>query len=672
MVTPVNEQPSQKRVANACQYCKRRKIKCSGTAPCTNCTRRQISCVFEEVDKKVLVSERYLLELERQHNDSPGQEVSGAARTPSVPSLITPNVQISIPGDMNNEQERAEVRDPELQGSDEQSDYLPSDSITNPLVSHTSTHVRDSVGRYRFLGPSSTWTFSQRVFNLLKDAFPEAQSTPVPLNLDGTAYQLDWTSADRSSPVDTTDLPSMDYTLYLMNAVKFHTCQMFRPFDEEDFTRNLYEFHERGLDKVQSSKLWFIEFLLVIALGKAVVIVVKDPTTAPGSIWFQRAMSIMPDFVGLQREPNLAIQVLCLVALYLISVDWKEAAYGYIGQAVRLCLVEGFHRGTPRQIMGDRVASHHRDIWWTVYILDRRLSSMIGVPSSVQDVDITCPLPGLDDHSQRGTVLNINVKISRLMTQIINSVYSVERLGRPFVKTVQSVLRDMAAIAHEMDVVCSSAAYGSIGAVSTVAGHIQLSYHQCILLATRPLLLHLMIARLEGSNRFALVKYCTNDILDSFLPFDLESAFSAAFIVTMASALVPTMIVDAATYRATSDRIIDYLIRKGNVPAQLRKKELLCLDQMIQPLLDHRDQHLPPPIHASQPPAHAFSPDFGTLGGWRAGPGESGFSPSQMLNIADQLDTHTQGSATINGDWTTTSPWVWWTEQQNDQMNQFI
>lgn len=61
------------------------------------------------------------------------------------------------------------------------------------------------------------------------------------------------------------------------------------------------------------------------------------------------------------------------------------------------------------------------------------------------------------------------------------AVYSVERLSRPFVKIIQTVLRDMAAMAHEMDAVFTSAAYGGIGAVSTVASHINLSYHHvCI------------------------------------------------------------------------------------------------------------------------------------------------------------------------------------------------
>lgn len=181
-----------------------------------------------------------------------------------------------------------------------------------------------------FLGPSSTWTFSQRAFITLQEALPENRLVEIPVNVDGSAYQLEYTCLGSSAPLDTSDLPSIDYTLYLMNAVKFNTCQMFRPFDEAEFTHNLYEFHQQGLAKLQSSRLWFVQFLLIVALGKAMVVVVRDPQTAPGSLWFQRAMSILPDFIGLLREPTLAIQVLCLVSLYLVSVDMKEAAYGYV------------------------------------------------------------------------------------------------------------------------------------------------------------------------------------------------------------------------------------------------------------------------------------------------------------------------------------------------------
>lgn len=101
-----------------------------------------------------------------------------------------------------------------------------------------------------------------------------------------------------------------------------------------------------------------------------------------------------------------------------------------IGQAVRICMIEGLHRETPRQVRGDKLANHHCDIWWTVYILDRRLASMIGAPSMIQDGDITCPLPSADDRSQRGAVLNINVKISRLMAKILSCESCVKFMNR--------------------------------------------------------------------------------------------------------------------------------------------------------------------------------------------------------------------------------------------------
>ncbi len=135
----------------------------------------------------------------------------------------------------------------------------------------------------------------------------------------------------------------------------------------------------------------------------------------------------------------------------------------------------------------------------------------------------------------------------------------------------------------------------------------------------------------------------------------------------VASAVVPSMTADVATYRAISDRVVDYLIRKGSIPAQQRKKELLCLDQMIEPVINAREPGRARPPHNSDHTIQAITPNFAVLGGWSAGPGESGLNPSQMLNIADQLETQVFSSSTIDieTDWARTSPsWPWWFEQQ--------
>lgn len=41
-----------------CISCRERKVKCSGSMPCTTCARRHVECVFGEEDRKVVVSER--------------------------------------------------------------------------------------------------------------------------------------------------------------------------------------------------------------------------------------------------------------------------------------------------------------------------------------------------------------------------------------------------------------------------------------------------------------------------------------------------------------------------------------------------------------------------------------------------------------------------------------
>ncbi|KAH7070249.1 hypothetical protein FB567DRAFT_217042 [Paraphoma chrysanthemicola] len=56
-----------KRTNNACLRCRDRKVKCSGTCPCTACSRHHVECLFEPGEKKVLVSEKSVLKFMHTH-----------------------------------------------------------------------------------------------------------------------------------------------------------------------------------------------------------------------------------------------------------------------------------------------------------------------------------------------------------------------------------------------------------------------------------------------------------------------------------------------------------------------------------------------------------------------------------------------------------------------------
>lgn len=117
----------------------------------------------------------------------------------------------------------------------------------------------------------------------------------------------------------------------MLNTVCFHFGHLYQPFDEEDFTRNLDEFYCNASAKVQESRLWYVQFLVVLAFGEALLAPVRRASnTASWTKYFSRAMSLLPDTTALWQDPLLAIEVLALIALYLHSVDMRDSAYCYV------------------------------------------------------------------------------------------------------------------------------------------------------------------------------------------------------------------------------------------------------------------------------------------------------------------------------------------------------
>lgn len=92
-----------------------------------------------------------------------------------------------------------------------------------------------------------------------------------------------------------------------------------------------------------------------------------------------------------------------------------------IGQALRIALTYGLHRERPAESSQGPFAARCRDVWWTIYILDRNFSSSMGVPTSIQDQDITASLPSLGSSSRREAAMRYQVKLSRILAQVVDS-----------------------------------------------------------------------------------------------------------------------------------------------------------------------------------------------------------------------------------------------------------
>ena len=92
-----------------------------------------------------------------------------------------------------------------------------------------------------------------------------------------------------------------------------------------------------------------------------------------------------------------------------------------------MALENGMHTEMRSQQVDTALVQKCRKVWWTVYILDRQMSSLMGVPMGIADESISAELPTFLGQPQRSTAMNIQIQLSRVLAQILNSKSSQAR-----------------------------------------------------------------------------------------------------------------------------------------------------------------------------------------------------------------------------------------------------
>jgi hypothetical protein len=308
-------------------------------------------------------------------------------------------------------------------------------------------------------------------------------------------------------------LPSLDYALYLTNTVKFHISQTYHLFQEQYFMQRLYSLYNNGPQPLShENQIWYVQYFLIMALGKALLGRKMPKVGSPESEYFMRALELLPDVNGLYQQPILSIEVCCGLSLYLQAVDHRNSAYVYVsgrmaiqiailvtpiqlGLGLRIALTQGLHRDLMSQSEEDPDAPRYRNVWWTLYILDRKFSSMMGAPNSVHDNDISVPVPQPHQSLRQLNALDMHIKLSRLMAKVLESRYSCGflvahqltsyiaiygidgKLDASFPKIVQQRLRELAKLGLELNSSADSRMEKQ-GPVSRLSATLNLCYHQ--------------------------------------------------------------------------------------------------------------------------------------------------------------------------------------------------
>ncbi|KAJ9363407.1 Zn(II)2Cys6 transcription factor [Paecilomyces variotii] len=605
-----------KRSSNACTRCRRQKIKCSGSQPCSGCSKRNLPCIFDDRDQKMMVTRGYIIDLQRQ---IVSLRRMSKGHTPSSPDVTDPEQDTILEDDMEagsiQDEEQAQIEDRDAP-SEKEMENIPS-GLTNPLSTGPSAYMSAANGRAFYLGTSSNWSFARRVLAMVYEHIYQEPLPTETLLFDGSAYDLGWDGFRTSIPEEPA-IPTTDHAIYLINSVKFHCGQLFHLFDEEEFMRSLYDFYSDSNSRTSKTNLWYIHFLVILAFGKAFVLRKNDGRKPPGAEFFVLALQLLPDVSVLCKEPVISTEILCCIALYLQSLDFRHSSHQYIGQAMRMALGYGMHTDMPVQYLGERLVQRCRKIWWTVYILDREMTSLFGLPQSIRDDHLHNQAPTSMVSAQRTAALNMQIKLSRVIAGINETIYGPDgRLNTSFLLSTKSALASVAGLADEMRRMLPIPLENSASGISRLAAYIHLLYHQCIVLATRPLLFSFLKIRISSPETLAdslsssptvrnVLQMCidssiqminilgnlqTQGLLETFLYFDLESVFVSAMVLLLAPVIDTRLLETRSPWLQKSHSIIDDMISSGNLIAKFRKSEL----QQVEGVLDRLSSSWPIP-----------------------------------------------------------------------------
>jgi proline utilization trans-activator len=151
-------------------------------------------------------------------------------------------------------------------------------------------------------------------------------TVPIP---DG-AYGIPW----RAPNLDllSIDLPTEEYAEYLTNTLFFAMDPLYYLFDKHKFLIKLHQFFsDIASDLLPYRSLWHIQMLIVFAFGTSILARESSPQGPTGSSYFAKAIEALPDNHRLRHEPILAVEILCMVALFMQAMDMRRAAYDYVG-----------------------------------------------------------------------------------------------------------------------------------------------------------------------------------------------------------------------------------------------------------------------------------------------------------------------------------------------------
>ncbi|WJG35222.1 uncharacterized protein FOBCDRAFT_239395 [Fusarium oxysporum Fo47] len=451
------------RIANACDGCKSRKVKCDGKLPCSYCTRRQKphDCHYSPQRRRKAHSVRSPQTSERAQ--------STRHTTPSTPAAEP-------------------VRENGAQIDRDDGGQIDAEDETE--VPREARLVCDAQGKLIFVGDCAPLSFFQSVRQLVttrvgQNAFAP-QSSRYSVLENATAHQSRRIPGDNRIPIVHPDDIPPAVSNYLSIATGLVDL-----FDNRRLQDDLILW--ANMDQKQDDATTIVNFL-VLAIGTKI----NDEERSQDYFEYAR------DKAYSNLTGNLSVstvQMFTLITLYMLCSCQINGAFLFFGTAVRAAYSIGIHRTEVNARFGPDIHRQRDRLWKSIRVVDLFLSSSMGRPPATSDVDCTVPYQSPDENVEEPVdLLNASVQIFLVLEGVVTEIYSRRKVSLQLTEGISLQLRDWSSrwLKQLKDIVANPEAQDR--AQASGACQILATYYYAVMLVSRPFLMYELCRRLSDGS----------------------------------------------------------------------------------------------------------------------------------------------------------------------------
>ncbi|TKX18834.1 transcription factor-like protein 27 [Elsinoe australis] len=467
--------PKRRRIARACDMCRKKKIKCDGKMPkCSHCENYKTECIFTQVEKKrqppkgakyieglenrlgrmesllrmsgllaeddrgktdLGTLEKRLAEQARGSSMASGSASPPARREDAVSSHGTPHMaNVSTPQSIDVSSPRsASQKKPDREKEKERE--------VEALADQMCSLVTNNVGETRYIGSSSGFSiFSPKGIEWVREKTGDDSFQDMIQNAaanDQQWYQWkpevfgDIFARRTFQPLP----PKRDALSLLKDFFENFNC-MFPLFHEPTFM-HLVEKHY-SLEPYEGSGWWAcLNVALAVAHRMRVMSnVVGQEEDQLAWMYLKNALAVQAELT-MRNNDLLSVQALLGIALFMQGTPNPQPSFFFVAAAIRLSHSIGLHKRGSDFKLNEVENEQRKRVFWIAYMLDKDMALRSGRPPTQDDDDMNVELPSEDPPDNIGNVpsslpsgkfnlFRLMAEFALIQSKVYKQLYSVK------------------------------------------------------------------------------------------------------------------------------------------------------------------------------------------------------------------------------------------------------